>query len=92
MHMFIIATLAIAIAALAAFVTIPSTAAAHEGHKIECNQAALNALQADIQAMGDGDAKAAASKELGMAEEMLAENNLKTCLNHMHNTMEAIEK
>jgi hypothetical protein len=27
-----------------------------------------------------------------MAEEMLAENNLKTCLNHMHNTMEAIEK
>ena len=38
----------------AGFAALPLTLAlAHEGHHAECNETAINALKADIQAMGE---------------------------------------
>jgi hypothetical protein len=42
--------------------------------------------------MGDGKAKTTASKEMEMAQEMMAQNDVKACKAHMHNAMEAMEK
>ena len=67
-------------------------AVAHEGHKMECNETGMNAVQADIQAMSDGEAKTTATKEMKMAEDMMAKKDMKACADHMHNAMEATEK
>jgi hypothetical protein len=69
-----------------------SIAVAHEGHEVECNETGVNALQADIQSMNDGEAKTTALKEMKMAEEMMAKQDMKACATHMHNAMEATEK
>jgi hypothetical protein len=60
----------------------PSLALAHEGHQAECTQTTINALKADIQAMGEGEARTAASKELEAAEDMMAKNDMEGCKNH----------
>jgi hypothetical protein len=67
-------------------------AVAHEGHEMECNETSINAMNTDIQSMDDGEAKTTASKEMEMAEDMMAKKDMKACATHMHNAMEAIEK
>ena len=69
-----------------------SFAIAHEGHQMECNETSINAMNADIQAMNDGEAKTTAMKEMQMAEDMMAKKDMKGCMTHMHNAMEATEK
>jgi hypothetical protein len=64
----------------------------HEGHHAECNETAVNALKADIQAMGEGEAKATATKELDEAQRMMAKNDMEGCKSHIHSAMEATEK
>ena len=78
---------------LASFAGLPLTLAlGHEGHHAECNETAVNALKADIQAMGEGEAKATATKELGAAQQMMAKNDMEGCKRHIHSAMEATEK
>lgn len=69
-----------------------SLAFAHEGHEMECNEINLNAVHADIQSMNEGEAKTAAMKEMQMAEDMMAKKDMKGCMAHMHNAMDATEK
>jgi hypothetical protein len=79
--------------ALVAGASVPLAAAgAHEGQKIACDETSMNALQADIQAMDDGEAKTTATKEVQMAQDMMTNNDMKGCAAHMHNAMEAMEK
>jgi hypothetical protein len=66
-------------------------AVAHQGHKMECNETSINAMNADIQAMRDGDAKTTAMKEMQMAEQMMAAHDMGGCETHMDNAMEATE-
>jgi hypothetical protein len=69
-----------------------SFAIAHEGHQMECNETGMNAMQADIQSLDEGEAKTTAMKEMKMAEEMMAKKDMEACMTHMHNAMEATEK
>jgi hypothetical protein len=78
---------------LAGFLGLPLTLAlGHEGHHAECNETAINSLTADIQAMGEGEAKATATKELEAAQQMMAKNDTEGCKIHIHSAMEATEK
>jgi hypothetical protein len=78
---------------LAAFVGVPPISAlGHEGHHAECNETAINALKADIQAMTESEAKTAATKEMEAAQEMMAKNVIERCKSHIHSAMEATEK
>ena len=75
---------------VAGFAGLPFTwALSHEAHHAECNETTVNALKADIQAMGEGDAKTTATKEL---EPMMAKNDVEGCKSHIHSAMEATEK
>jgi hypothetical protein len=65
---------------------------AHEAHNAACNDTTLNATKADIQAMDDGEAKAKATKEMQMAEEMMAKKDMQGCVAHLHEAMEALEE
>ena len=71
---------------------LPTSAVAHEEHQMECDETSINAMNADIQSMSDGEAKATAMKEMQMAEDMMAGKDMKGCVAHMHNAMEAMEK
>lgn len=71
---------------------LPITAFGHEGHHAECNQTAINALKADIQAMSEGKAKTTATKEMKVAQQMMAKNNVKGCKKQIHSAMEATER
>ena len=64
----------------------------HEGHHVECNETTINALKADIQAMGAGQAKTTATKEMEVAQQMMAKNDMEGCKSHVHSAMEATEK
>jgi hypothetical protein len=78
---------------LASFAGLPLTlAVGHEGHHVECNETAINALKADIQAMGNGEARTTASKEVEAAQQMMAKNDIEGCKSHIHSAMEATEK
>jgi hypothetical protein len=68
------------------------SAVAHEGHKMECTETGINAMNADIQAMPDGEAKTTAMKEMQMAEDMMTKKDTEGCDAHMHNAMQATEK
>ena len=75
------------------FAGLPLTLAlGHEDHHAECNETAVNALKADIQAMGEGHAKTTAKKELQEAQQMMAKNDVEGCKSHIHSAMEATEK
>jgi hypothetical protein len=67
-------------------------AVAHEEHQMKCTETSINAMNSDIQAMDDGEAKTAASKEMEIAKHMMAKKDLKACVTHLHNAMVAIEK
>jgi hypothetical protein len=93
MRKFVFANLVFGILALSAFASVPLTfAVAHEGHEMECTETSINAMNADIQAMGDGETKTTAMKEMRMAQDMMAKNDMKGCMTHMDNAMEATEK
>ena len=70
----------------------PTLTFGHEGHHAECTDTALNALKADIQAMGEGEARTAATKEVEAAQQMMAKNDIEGCKSHIHSAMEATEK
>jgi len=70
----------------------PTLALGHEGHHVECDETAINALKADIQAMGEGEARTTASKEVEAAQQMMAKNDVEGCKSHIHSAMEATEK
>ena len=78
---------------LAGFVDLAVTLAlGHEGHHVECNETAINALNADIQAMNQGEARTTASKGVEAAQQMMAKNDLEGCKSHIHSAMDATEK
>jgi hypothetical protein len=58
----------------------------------ECNESAINALKTDIQAMRAGEAKMRATKEMNMAQQMMAKNDMEGCKSHIHSAMEATEE
>ncbi len=88
-----IAGLAFGVTSLMASAGIPlDFAAAHEGHKAECNETAINAANIDIQEMDEGDAKTRAMKEMQLAEEMMAKKDMDGCTAHLHKAMEAMEE
>jgi hypothetical protein len=71
---------------VAAFAGFPLTLAlGHEGHHAE-------SLKADIQAMGEREAKTTATKEVDQAEQLMAKNDTEGCKSHIHSAMEATEK
>ena len=77
----------------AGFAGVPLTLAlGHEGHHVECSETAINALKADIQAMGEGEARTTATKEMEAAQQMMAKNDIQECKSHIHSAMEATEK
>jgi len=93
MRSFVFANVVFGTLGLAAFASTPLTfAVAHEEHEMECKETNINAMNADIQAMNDGEAKTTAMKEMGMAEAMMGLKDMKTCVTHMYNAMEAMEK
>ena len=93
MRKFVFAKVVFGTIGLAGFASVPLTSAvAHEAHQMECNETSINAMNADIQAMSDGEAKATAMKEMQMAEDMMSSKDMKGCVAHMHNAMEAMEK
>jgi|SRR3990172_7272626 len=88
-----IAKLVFGILALTALGSAPlNFAVAHEEHKMECNETSMNAMNADVQAMGDGEGKSTAMKEMEMAKGMMGKKDMEGCMTHMHNAMEAMEK
>ena len=78
---------------VACFAGLPLTLAlGHEGHHAECNDTTINAVKADIQAMGEGEAKTAATKEMEAAQQLMTKNDVEGCKSHIHSAMEATEK
>ena len=78
---------------VACFAGLPLTLAlGHEEHHAECNDTTINAVRADIQAMGEGEAKTAATKEMEAAQQLMAKNDVEGCKSHIHSAMEATEK
>lgn len=78
---------------LTALASAPLTfAVAHQDHEMECNETSINAINADIQAMDDGEAKTTAMGEMAKAEQMMAGKDMEACTTHMHSAMEAMEK
>jgi hypothetical protein len=78
---------------LVGFAGLPLTlAVGHEGHHVQCNGTTINAVKADIQAMGEGEARTTANSELQAAQEMMAKNDIEGCKSHIHSAMEATEK
>ena len=73
-------------------VLLPTLTLGHEGHHAECTDTAINALKADIQAMGEGEGKTTASKEMETAQQLMAKNDMEGCKTHIHSAMEATEK
>ena len=92
MRKFVFANFVFAIIGTALTSALLSFAVAHEAHRMECSETAMNAMDADLQSMGDGDAKTSAMKEMEMAEEMMAKKDMKACAKHMRNAMEVMEK
>jgi hypothetical protein len=93
MRNFVVKTLAIGSFAMIALIGAPlNFAFAHEDHKMECNEASMNAMTADVQAMKDGEDKTMAMKEMDMAKDMMGKKDMEGCMTHMHNAMEATEK
>ena len=78
---------------MACFAALPLTLAlGHEGHHAECNDTTINAVKADIQAMGEGKAKTVATKEMEAAQQLMSKNDLEGCKSHIHSAMEATEQ
>ena len=93
MQKFSLTNLVLGTLALTVLWGTPMTAAvAHQAHKLACNDTTVNAMDADIQSMPDGQAKTAAMKEMGMAKEMMAKKDTESCDAHMQKAMEAMDE
>jgi len=93
MRKFALANLVLGVLGLTAFSSAPLTVAvAHQAHQMVCNDTAVNAMDADIQSMPDGQAKTAASKEMGMAKDMMGKKDMESCGAHMQNAMKAMDE
>ena len=92
MRSFVLITVMAALVLVSAASITLKLAEAHEDHNVKCNDTALNALEADIQSMSDGDAKDTATEELAKAKEMMADKDLDGCEAHMHKAMEKSEE
>lgn len=57
-----------------------------------CSQAELTKLDASAGKLTDATAKAAAAKEVTMAKDMMAKNDMKGCSMHMDNAMKMLPK
>jgi len=55
---------------------------------MECNKESMNAMNADVQAMTEGEVKKTVMKEMQMAQEMMRKKDMKGCMSHMRNAME----
>jgi hypothetical protein len=91
MRKFVFAKTAIGTIGLVAFASA-TFAVAHEGHQMECSETSINAMNADIQSMNNGEAKTTAMKEMQTAQDMMAKNDMEGCMTHMDNAMDATEK
>ena len=88
-----IANLVFATLGLMALASTPlDVAVAHEAHRMECSKTNINAVNADIQSMSDGDAKTTAVKEMEMANDMMAKKDMTSCATHLLNAIEATEE
>jgi hypothetical protein len=92
MRSFFLITAAAALVPIFTASVPPKLAQAHEDHNVKCNETAVNALEADIQSMSDGDAKDAASEDLAKARKMMSKKDLEGCEAHMHKAMEKSEE
>lgn len=89
----VFANLIVGTLGLAGFAIAPlPSAVAHEGTQMECNETSISAMNADVQSMNDGETKTAAMKEMKLAEEAMADKDMKVCMTHMYNAMEAMEE
>jgi hypothetical protein len=57
-----------------------------------CTETGINAMNADIQAMRDGEAKTRAMKEMDAAQDMMEKKDMEACTSHMHSAMDAYEE
>lgn len=93
MHKSVFASVVSGTVALATCASVPLTSAvAHEGAQMECTETSINAMNADIQSINDGETKTTAMAEMKMAEEAMAKKDMEVCKTHMYNAMEATEK
>ena len=93
MRKFVLTNLVLGSLSLTAFLSAPlPDAVAHQAHQMACNETAVNAMDADIQSMPDGQAKTAATKEMGMAKDMMGKKDMESCGAHMQNAMKAIDE
>ena len=88
------ARLAFGAVMLLSLASAPLLAIAHEvgEHAMACDEAGINEMKTDVQALDDGEAKTTATSEMAMAEEMMAKQDIEACKDHMHKAMEAMEK
>lgn len=91
MHKFVKCTLEAFCVAALGWVPL-GLAGAHEGHQMKCTDTHMNAMKSDLQAMKEGEHKKAATKEMQMAQDMMAKNDMDGCVSHMHKAMEEMEK
>jgi hypothetical protein len=93
MRKFALTNLVLGALGLMAFLSAPLTAAiAHQAHQMACNETAVNAMDADIQSMPDGEAKTTAMKEMGMAKAMMGLKDMESCDAHMQNAIKAMDE
>jgi len=93
MRKFALTNLVLGVLGLTALLSASLTVAvAHQAHEMACNETAVNAMDADIQSMPDGQAKTAASKEMGMAKGMMGKKDMESCGAHMQNAMKAMDE
>ncbi len=80
-------------ATLTAFASAPlGIAVAHEAHRMACGKTSINAVNADIQSMSNGEAKTTAMKETELADATMAKKDKKSCATHLLNAIEATEE
>jgi hypothetical protein len=93
MRKFVLTNLVLGSLGLTVFSSAPLTGTvAHQAHEMACNETAVNAMDADIQSMPDGQAKTAATKEMGMAKDMMGKKDMESCGAHMQNAMKAMDE
>ncbi|MDE1991279.1 MAG: hypothetical protein KGI75_02200 [Rhizobiaceae bacterium] len=77
----------ILIAAALAAATMPAYAATpmKAATTMKCDDASMTAVQAKVDAMTDATKKAAATKQMAMAQDAMKAHKMKTCVTHMEN-------
>ncbi|OOG71262.1 hypothetical protein BLJAPNOD_05819 [Ensifer sp. M14] len=58
---------------------------------IVCDTASLTKLETDASSISDGAKKIEATKEIGMAKEAMAANDMEKCKSHMGNAVKGMD-